>query len=195
MTEYLKNAKAHEEAIRSLFKDLGEDPTRDGILKTPERHLKSMKFLTSGYDKDVGAILTGALFDVEYKDMIIVRDIEFYSLCEHHLLPFHGRVHVGYIPDKKVVGLSKIPRLVDAFARRLQVQERMTHQIAKTIQDILNPDGVGVVVEAAHFCMMMRGVEKRESYTTTSSMQGVFQKPETRQEFLNLVHSHKKLGG
>lgn len=193
MTHELKNSKVHEENLRTLFRDIGEDPTRDGLLKTPERHLKSLRFLTSGYDKDVSAILTQALFDVEYKDMIIVRDIEFYSLCEHHLLPFHGRVHVGYIPNKKVVGLSKIPRLVDAFARRFQVQERMTHEIAKTIHEVLKPDGVGVVVEAEHFCMMMRGVEKRESYTTTSSMQGVFQKPETRQEFLNLVHSPKRL--
>ena len=184
--------KKHEKHFSEILKDLGEDPARDGLLKTPERHLKSLKYLTSGYDQDVAAILNKALFDVEYKDMIIVRDIEFYSLCEHHLLPFHGRVHVGYIPSNKVVGLSKIPRLIEAFARRLQVQERMTHQIAQTMQDILKPEGVGVVIEAAHFCMMMRGVEKRESYTTTSSMQGSFNQPHTRQEFLNLVHSPKK---
>ncbi|RZA12952.1 MAG: GTP cyclohydrolase I FolE, partial [Proteobacteria bacterium] len=170
---------AHETSIAALLKDLGEDPTRDGLLKTPERHRKSMQYLTSGYTKDTTEILTKALFDVEYKDMIIVRDVEFYSLCEHHLLPFHGRVHVGYIPNKKVVGLSKIPRLVEAFARRLQVQERMTHQIAQTIQDVLKPEGVGVVVEAAHLCMMMRGVEKQASYTTTSSMQGSFHQPQT----------------
>ncbi|MBC7662132.1 MAG: GTP cyclohydrolase I FolE [Chitinophagaceae bacterium] len=184
--------KKHEENFAALLTDLGEDPSRDGLLKTPERHIKSMKFLTSGYDKDVAGILNQALFDVEYKDMIIVRDIEFYSLCEHHLLPFYGRVHVGYIPTTKVVGLSKIPRLIEAFARRLQVQERMTHQIAQTMQDVLAPDGVGVVIEAAHMCMMMRGVEKRESYTTTSSMQGSFHQPQTRQEFLNLVHSPKR---
>ncbi|RZA21354.1 MAG: GTP cyclohydrolase I FolE [Proteobacteria bacterium] len=183
---------AHETNIAALLKDLGEDPTRDGLLKTPERHRKSMQYLTSGYTKDTTEILTKALFDVEYKDMIIVRDVEFYSLCEHHLLPFHGRVHVGYIPNKKVVGLSKIPRLVEAFARRLQVQERMTHQIAQTIQDVLKPEGVGVVVEAAHLCMMMRGVEKQASYTTTSSMQGSFHQPQTREEFLKLVHSPRK---
>ena len=182
----------HQTNFKELLADLGEDPKRDGLLKTPERHLKSLQFLTSGYDQDVGAILRKALFDVEYKDMIIVRDIEFYSLCEHHILPFHGRVHVGYIPTNKVVGLSKIPRLVEAFARRLQVQERMTHQIAQTIQEVLQPEGVGVVIEAAHFCMMMRGVEKRESYTTTSSMQGCFSQVQTRQEFLNLVHSPKR---
>ncbi len=185
--------KKHEKNFAELLKDLGEDPTRDGLLKTPERHMKSMQYLTSGYDKDVRAILTKALFDVEYKDMIIVRDVEFYSLCEHHLLPFHGRVHVGYIPNKKVVGLSKIPRLIDAFARRLQVQERMTNQIAETIQEILKPEGVGVVIEAAHLCMMMRGVAKQASYTTTSSMQGSFHQPQTREEFLKLVHSPRKV--
>ena len=184
--------KKHERNLAELLKDLGEDPTRDGLLKTPDRHLKSFQYLTSGYQKDVKEILTKALFDVEYKDMIIVRDVEFYSLCEHHLLPFHGRVHVGYIPNRKVVGLSKIPRLIDAFARRLQVQERLTHQIAKTIQDILEPEGVGVVVEAAHLCMMMRGVEKQASYTTTSSMQGSFHQTQTREEFLKLVHSPRK---
>ncbi|MBC7532008.1 MAG: GTP cyclohydrolase I FolE [Oligoflexus sp.] len=184
--------KQHEANFSALLKDLGEDPSRDGLLKTPDRYLKSMQFLTSGYDKDVAGILNKALFDVEYKDMIIVRDIAFFSLCEHHVLPFQGRVHVGYIPSQKVVGLSKIPRLVDAFARRLQVQERMTHQIAQTIQEVLGPEGVGVVIEASHMCMMMRGVEKRESYTTTSSMQGSFHQPQTRQEFLNLVHSPRK---
>ncbi|RYZ59092.1 MAG: GTP cyclohydrolase I FolE [Proteobacteria bacterium] len=184
--------KKHETAFSALLKDLGEDPTRDGLLKTPDRHIKSLQFLTSGYDVDVASILNKALFDVEYKDMIIVRDIAFFSLCEHHILPFQGRVHVGYIPSEKVVGLSKIPRLVDAFARRLQVQERMTHQIAQTIQEVLAPEGVGVVIEASHMCMMMRGVEKRESYTTTSSMQGSFNQAHTRQEFLNLVHSPRK---
>ena len=183
----------HQDAIRNLLKDLGEDPDRDGLQKTPNRFLRSFQYLTNGYEKDVAKILQSALFDVDFQDMVIVRNIEFYSLCEHHLLPFYGKVHVGYIPSKKVVGLSKIPRLVDAFARRLQVQERLTRQIAETIQDVLRPEGVGVVIEAFHFCMMMRGVEKRESFTTTSCMQGVFQKLETRQEFLNLVHSPNHL--
>lgn len=181
----------HAASIQTLLSDLGEDPKRDGLLKTPQRFLKSFQFLTSGYERDVGGILRQALFDVEYQDMVIVHDIEFYSLCEHHLLPFYGKVHVGYIPGKKVVGLSKIPRLVDAFARRLQVQERMTRQIAETMQEVLQPQGVGVVVQAFHFCMMMRGVEKQDSFTSTSCMQGVFHKQETRQEFLNLVHPRR----
>lgn len=183
----LKSQAQHEKALRLLLQELGEEPDRDGLQNTPKRFLKSFQFLTSGYEKDVAKILKQALFDVDFQDMVIVRDIEFYSLCEHHLLPFYGKVHVGYIPTNKVVGLSKIPRLVDAFARRLQVQERMTRQIAESMQTVLQPQGVGVVIEAFHFCMMMRGVEKRESFTTTSSMQGVFQKNETRQEFLNLV--------
>jgi GTP cyclohydrolase IA len=182
----------HEQAIRTLLGDLGEDPIRDGLQKTPQRFLRSFQFLTSGYQKDVADILQQALFDVDYQDMVVVHNIEFYSLCEHHLLPFFGKVHVGYIPNKKVVGLSKIPRLVNAFARRMQVQERMTRQIAETIQQVLQPQGVGVVIEAFHFCMMMRGVEKQDSFTTTSCMQGVFQRPETRQEFLHLVHSKPK---
>lgn len=181
-----------EKSVRSLFSFVGEDPDRDGLKRTPERYAKSMKFLSSGYATDVKAILEKALFDVEYSDMVIVRDIELYSLCEHHLLPFYGRCHVGYIPSKKVVGLSKIPRVVDAFARRFQVQERLTNQIAEAIQQTLKPLGVGVVVEAFHLCMMMRGVEKQHSYTTTSSMHGVFQKPETRDEFLKLVYSPKR---
>jgi len=188
MTRNMNEAK-HESALRELLKDLGEDPDRDGLQKTPHRFLRSFQFLTSGYEKDVPKILQQALFDVDFQDMVIVRNIEFYSLCEHHLLPFYGKVHVGYIPTKKVVGLSKIPRVVEAYARRLQVQERMTRQIAESMQTVLQPQGVGVVIEAFHFCMMMRGVEKRESFTTTSCMQGVFQKNETRQEFLNLVRS------
>ncbi|MFY7930667.1 MAG: GTP cyclohydrolase I FolE [Oligoflexus sp.] len=182
----------HEQSIRRLLFDLGEEPTRDGLEKTPQRFLRSLQFLTSGYQKNVAEILQQALFDVDYQDMVVVHSIEFYSLCEHHLLPFYGKVHVGYIPNQKVVGLSKIPRLVDAFARRLQVQERMTRQIAETMQMVLQPQGVGVVMEAFHFCMMMRGVEKQDSFTSTSCMQGVFQKPETRQEFLYLVHSKTK---
>ena len=182
---------AHENAIANLLKDLGEDPLRDGLEKTPARFIKSFKYITSGYEQDTSAILNQALFDVEYQDMVVVHNIEFYSLCEHHLLPFYGTAHVGYIPDKKVVGLSKIPRLVNAFARRLQVQERMTRQIAEAIQTALGAQGVGVVLEAYHFCMMMRGVEKQESYTTTSCMQGIFHKPETRTEFLHLVHMRR----
>ena len=182
----------HEQSIRRLLVDLGEEPTRDGLEKTPQRFLRSLQFLTSGYQNNVAEILQQALFDVDYQDMVVVHSIEFYSLCEHHLLPFYGKVHVGYIPNQKVVGLSKIPRLVDAFARRLQVQERMTRQIAETMQMVLQPQGVGVVMEAFHFCMMMRGVEKQDSFTSTSCMQGVFQKPETRQEFLYLVHSKTK---
>lgn len=182
----------HLQSIQSLMKDLGEDPKRDGLLRTPKRFLDSMQFLTSGYQSDVKAIIQKALFDVEYQDMVIVRDIEFYSLCEHHLLPFYGVAHVGYIPNGKVVGLSKIPRVVDAYARRFQVQERLTNQVAEALQEHLKPQGVGVVVEAYHLCMMMRGVEKQSSYTMSSSMQGVFRNIETREEFLSLIHSPKR---
>ena len=182
----------HKASVVGMLQDLGEDPTRDGLQNTPARYLKSLEFLTSGYQDNIKEILTKAMFDVEYKDMVIVRNIEFYSLCEHHLIPFYGHVHVGYIPGKKVVGLSKIPRMVDSFARRLQVQERMTNQIAEAIQEHLIPEGVGVVVDAYHLCMMMRGVEKQQSYTTTSSVHGCFRSPETRQEFLKLIHSARK---
>lgn len=182
----------HLDNIQKLLKDVGEDPQRDGLLKTPKRFVDSMKFLTSGYQMDVKAIIQKALFDVEYQDMVIVRDIEFYSLCEHHLLPFYGLCHVGYIPNGKVVGLSKIPRVVDAFARRLQVQERLTNQVGEALQQHLLPQGVGVVIEAYHLCMMMRGVEKQSSYTVSSSMQGVFRNLETREEFLSLIHSPKR---
>jgi GTP cyclohydrolase I len=175
--------------IRKLLVDLGEDPERDGLKKTPQRFLESMKFLTSGYSVDVGATINDALFDVPYEDMVIVRDIDLYSLCEHHLIPFYGRCHVGYIPSGKVIGLSKIPRIVDAFARRLQVQERLTHEIAAAIQSAIEPQGVGVVIEAYHLCMMMRGVEKQHSFTITSSMQGCFKKMETRAEFMSHVRS------
>ena len=181
----------HMKNLQSLLKDLGEDPKRDGLLKTPQRVVESLQYLTSGYDEDVSAVLQGALFDVDYQDMVIVRDIEMYSMCEHHMLPFYGRCHIGYIPRGKVVGLSKLPRVVDIFARRLQVQERMTHEIASAIQTVLNPIGVGVVVEAYHLCMMMRGVGKQNSFTMTSSMHGAFQKLETRSEFLQLIRSQK----
>lgn len=183
--------ETHYKNIRAIFKDLGEDPDRDGLYKTPNRVISSWEFLTSGYKETPSQVLNGALFDVDYRDMVIVRDIEVYSLCEHHMLPFYGRCHIGYIPRDKVVGLSKLPRVVDIFARRLQVQERLTHQIAATIDQTLKPLGVGVVIEAYHLCMMMRGVGKQNSFTMTSSMKGQFQQLETRTEFLNLIRSGK----
>ena len=172
---------------KDILAGLGEDPTRDGLLKTPERYEKAMRFLTSGYQADVEKLINGALFDVDYDEMVVVKDIEFFSMCEHHILPFYGKAHVAYIPNGKVVGLSKIPRIIDVFARRLQVQERMTQEIAQTLMDVLQPRGVGVIVEARHFCMMMRGVEKQHSSTATSSMLGDFRNKETRSEFLSLV--------
>jgi GTP cyclohydrolase IA len=173
-----------------LLARFDEDPTRDGLLKTPERVEKAMTFLTQGYHQDPQEILRSALFDVDYDEMVMVKDIEMYSLCEHHMLPFFGKVHIAYIPKGKVVGLSKLPRLVDVFARRLQVQERMTREIASALQDAIAPQGVGVVVEARHLCMMMRGVEKQNSSTVTSSMSGVFLEDKTRAEFLSLVRDH-----
>ena len=176
-----------EDLYSEIITRLGEDPQRDGLLKTPERTDKAMTFLTKGYQEDAAKILRGALFDVNYDEMVIVRDIEVFSLCEHHMLPFFGKVHVAYIPNGKVIGLSKIPRLVDVFARRLQVQERLTRQIADCIQEAIQPQGVGVVMEARHLCMMMRGVEKQNSSTVTSAMLGVFHQQNTRAEFLSLV--------
>ncbi|AXC14870.1 GTP cyclohydrolase I [Acidisarcina polymorpha] len=176
-----------QEIYAELLQRFDGDPTRDGLLKTPERVEKAMTFLTKGYQEDPTKILRGALFDVDYDEMVIVKDIEMFSLCEHHMLPFFGRVHVAYIPNAKVIGLSKIPRLIEVFARRLQVQERMTQQIADSIQEAIHPQGVGVVVEARHLCMMMRGVEKQNSSTVTSAMRGVFGKQSTRTEFLSLV--------
>jgi GTP cyclohydrolase I len=176
-----------QEIYAELLRRYDEDPTRDGLLRTPERVEKAMKYLTQGYHQEPAGILQGALFDVDYDEMVLVKDIEMFSLCEHHMLPFFGRVHVAYIPNGKVVGLSKIPRLVEVFARRLQVQERMTRQIADAIQDAIDPQGVGVVIEARHLCMMMRGVEKQNSSTVTSAMLGVFQQQNTRTEFLSLV--------
>jgi GTP cyclohydrolase I len=174
--------------ISALLKELGEDPGRDGLLKTPERVARAMRFFTEGYSRNPAEEINGALFDVEYDEMVLVREIDFYSLCEHHMVPFFGRVHVAYIPEKKVIGLSKIPRLVEIFARRLQVQERMTMQIAQTLSEILQPKGVGVVVEAKHLCMMMRGVQKQNSSAITSSLRGVFQSdPKTRAEFMGLL--------
>ena len=177
-----------QEMYREILSRLGEDPSRDGLLSTPSRVEKSMAFLTKGYDEDPSKILRGAMFDVDYDEMVIVKDIEMFSLCEHHMLPFFGKVHVAYIPKGKVIGLSKIPRIVEVFARRLQVQERLTRQIADTIQEAIAPQGVGVVIEAQHLCMMMRGVEKQHSSTITSSMLGVFKTQlQTRNEFLSLV--------
>jgi len=176
-----------QEMYREILSRLGEDPARDGLAATPARVEKSMAFLTKGYGEDPTKILRGAMFDVDYDEMVIVKDVEMFSLCEHHMLPFFGKVHVAYIPNGKVIGLSKIPRLVEVFARRLQVQERMTRQIADTIQEAIAPQGVGVVIEARHLCMMMRGIEKQHSSTVTSAMVGCFQKKETRAEFLSLV--------
>lgn len=176
-----------QELYRELLTRFGEDPERDGLLMTPSRVEKSMKFLTKGYEQDPKKILRSALFEVSYDEMVIVKDIEMFSLCEHHMLPFFGKVHVAYIPKGKVVGLSKIPRLVEIFARRLQVQERMTREIADAIYEAIEPQGVGVVIEARHLCMMMRGVEKQNSSTVTSAMVGVFHEQKTRNEFLSLV--------
>ncbi len=179
-----------EDVMRELLVRLGEDPERDGLLDTPQRMVQAMQYLTKGYQEDPEKILKEALFDVDYDEMVIVKDIEMFSLCEHHLLPFFGKVHVAYIPNKKVIGLSKIPRLIDVFARRLQVQERLTVQIAESIQNAIQPQGVGVVIEARHLCMMMRGVEKQHSAAVTSSMLGVFRdEQETRQEFLALIRA------
>jgi GTP cyclohydrolase I len=177
------------EEIRRILKAIGENPSRDGLLKTPERVDRSFRYLTSGYGKDADSLLNGALFDVAYDEMVIVKHIEVFSLCEHHLLPFFGKCHVAYIPNGKIIGLSKIPRLVDMYARRLQVQERLTTQVAETINTKIRPKGVAVVVEAQHLCMIMRGVEKQNSVAVTSSMLGSFKDDQnTRNEFLNLIH-------
>ena len=177
-----------QEIIRQLLAELGEDPAREGLLDTPKRVEKALRFLTSGYGADVDATLNNALFSVDYNEMVIVRDIDFYSLCEHHLLPFFGKCHVAYIPQGRVLGLSKIPRLVDIYARRLQIQERMTNEIAETLLEKVNPLGVAVVLEATHLCMSMRGVEKQNSFATTSAMLGVFREDaRTRMEFLELI--------
>ena len=174
--------------MRSILSQIGEDANREGLVRTPERAEKALRFLTSGYDVDIDQIVNGALFTHECDEMVIVKDIEFYSMCEHHLLPFFGKMHVAYLPNKKVIGLSKIPRIVDAFARRLQLQERLVHQVAETLERVLEPSGVGVICEARHFCMMMRGVEKQHSGTITSAMLGAFRESkETRDELLSLV--------
>ena len=180
-----------QQIYRELLRRMGEDPDRDGLLRTPERVERSTEFLTRGYARTVAEVLHGALFDVDYDEMVIVKDVEFYSQCEHHLLPFFGKVHIAYVPQGKVVGLSKLPRVVEVFARRLQVQERLTREIADAITDAIAPQGVGVVIEAQHLCMMMRGVEKQHSKTTTSAMLGVFKTQiQTRTEFLSLIRGH-----
>ena len=185
-----------QELVRQLLAELGEDPTREGLLNTHNRVEKALRFLTSGYDADIDTVLNGALFTVDYSEMVIVKDIDFYSLCEHHLLPFFGKCHVAYIPSTKVIGLSKIPRLVDVFARRLQVQERMTNQIAETIGAKISPLGVAVVVEATHLCMSMRGVEKQNSFAVTSAMLGAFRNSaRTRMEFLELIKLRSAVPG
>jgi GTP cyclohydrolase IA len=174
--------------MQKVLLKIGENPERQGLLRTPARAEKALRFLTSGYDTDVQSIVNGAIFDECCDEMVVVKDIEFYSMCEHHLLPFFGTMHVAYLPNNKVIGLSKIPRIVDMFARRLQLQERLTHEVAETLQEVLKPKGVGVICEARHFCMMMRGVEKQHSGTVTSAMLGGFrERKETRDEFLSLV--------
>ena len=185
MPEPVDPIASHVEGMLEL---LGENPQREGLVKTPERAAKALRYLTRGYSADLNQIVNGALFEAEVDEMVIVRDIEFFSLCEHHMLPFNGRVHVAYLPNKKIIGLSKIPRIVDMFSQRLQVQERMTHQIAQTLQEVLEARGVGVIAEGKHFCMMMRGVEKQCSSTTTSAMLGEFRHSKsTRDEFLSLL--------
>jgi GTP cyclohydrolase I len=182
------NLDVLQSLVTEMLLAIDEKPGRNGLLKTPERVAKAFAFMTQGYHRDIDHLLNGALFPIEYDEMVIVKDIDFFSLCEHHLLPFYGRVHVGYLPNKKVVGLSKIPRIVDVFARRLQVQERLTVQIAETLKSKLNARGVGVVVEARHLCMMMRGVEKQNTVAVSSSMLGAFRsQPQTRLEFLKLI--------
>ena len=185
-----------QDLIRQLLVELGEDPAREGLVRTPHRVEKALKFLTSGYGADIDTVLNDALFTVDYSEMVIVRDIDFYSLCEHHLLPFFGKCHVAYIPQRHVIGLSKIPRLVDVFARRLQVQERMTNQIAQTILEKIDPLGVAVVCESTHLCMSMRGVEKQNSFAVTSAMVGAFRNnARTRMEFLELIKLRSAVPG
>jgi len=181
-----------EPLVTSLLKEIGEDPGRGGLERTPSRVARSLRYFTTGYEKNPKEILNGALFEVSYDEMVIVKDIDFYSLCEHHLLPFFGRAHVAYVPNGKVVGLSKIPRVVSMFSRRLQVQERLTTNVAETLKQVLEPKGVAVVIEAIHLCMMMRGVEQQNSSAVTSSMHGVFQAdPKTRSEFMDLIHRRR----
>jgi len=188
----LETTNSLKDSYTNLLKEVGENPKRNGLIKTPERAAKAMQFLTQGYELDPIAILRGAMFDEDHRDMVVVKNIEVYSLCEHHMLPFFGKAHVAYIPNGKIVGLSKIPRIVDVFARRLQVQERLNQDIISCINEALNPLGVAVVIEASHMCMMMRGVEKQNSTTTTSGFTGSFEQQETRSEFLNLISANLK---
>jgi GTP cyclohydrolase I len=181
-------AKPIAPLISGVLEAIGENPNREGLLRTPERVEKALRYLTSGYTQDIGKVVNGAIYEVKYDEMVIVKDIEFFSMCEHHMLPFFGKMHIAYIARNKVIGLSKLPRIVDIFARRLQIQERLTQEVAQCIQDKLDPLGVGVIAEAQHFCMMMRGVEKQHSGTVTSTMLGAFREnKETRDEFLSLV--------
>ncbi len=196
ITETTLASASYADLVRESLVRLGEDPDREGLLNTPNRVQRAMQFLTKGYNDDPEAMLKSALFTVDYDEMVIVKDIEMFSLCEHHMLPFFGKVHVAYIPNGKVIGLSKLPRLIEIFSRRLQVQERLTTQIAETIQNVIQPQGVGVVVEARHLCMMMRGVEKQHSSAVTSAMFGCFRdEQETRQEFLSLIRAKNGNGG
>ncbi len=184
----MKDHKKLQEITKLLLSEIGEDPTREGLINTPERVAKAWDFFSQGYRANVEEIVNGAIFEEDCSEMVVVRDIEFFSMCEHHMIPFFGRCHVGYLPNKKIIGLSKIPRIVDAFSQRLQVQERLTNQIAETLLDILDPIGVGVIMEGRHLCMQMRGVEKQNSFATTSSMLGQFRElPETRSEFLSII--------
>ena len=184
----MKDLEKLKELTKALLIEIGEDPSREGLLKTPDRVAKSWKYFSKGYNANIDDIINDAIFDEDCSEMVVVRDIEFFSICEHHLIPFFGRCHVGYLPNKKIIGLSKIPRLVDVFSQRLQVQERLTNQIAKTIETILAPIGVGVVMEGRHLCMQMRGVEKQNSFASTSALLGQFRKSaETRSEFLSII--------
>ena len=185
----MKDLNKIKELTRDLLDEIGENPDREGLLKTPERVAKAWEFFSQGYSTDIQEIVNGAIFDEDCSEMVVVRDIEFFSMCEHHMIPFFGRCHVGYLPNKKIIGLSKIPRIVDVFSQRLQVQERLTTQVAETLMDILDPKGVGVVMEGRHLCMQMRGVEKQSSLATTSSMLGKFRESDrTRSEFLSIIN-------
>ncbi|MBA4250160.1 MAG: GTP cyclohydrolase I FolE [Chlorobiaceae bacterium] len=180
--------------VKNILTEIGEDPQREGLLNTPKRVAKAYEYLTSGYHKSIDKVLNGAIFNENYDEMVLVKNIDFYSLCEHHLLPFYGKIHVAYIPDGKIIGLSKIPRLVEVFARRLQVQERMTKQLSETIEEYLQPKGVAVVAEGYHMCMMMRGVEKQNSYAITSAVRGLFRDDaRARNEFFNLINTYKPI--
>lgn len=186
------NLKAVEKSVTTILEEIGEDTSREGLVKTPYRVAQAYKFLTDGYQKDINKVINGAVFEEKYDEMVIVKDIDFYSLCEHHLLPFYGKIHIAYVPNGKIIGISKLPRIVDVFARRLQVQERMTQEIADTFDEILQPRGVAVVAEGYHMCMMMRGVQKQNSITTTSAVHGLFKEDaRTRAEFLNLINMKK----